>query len=75
MKLVLAICNQKRKTNNPDLNTPILTYKNPGFVIPLHHWNNPEYFAVSFFSLFLMGTESYISAINSSRKYKLLLDS
>ena len=36
IKLVLAICNHKKKNNNQDVNTPILIYKNPSRVIPLN---------------------------------------
>lgn len=36
MKLVSAITNHKRKSNNKDAYTTILTYKNSGRVIPLN---------------------------------------
>lgn len=75
MKLVSAICNHKRKSNNQDVNTLILTYKNPGRVISLNDWDNPEYFTASLPSLFAFGTGDHISTTNSSRKYKIPLES
>lgn len=74
IKLVLAIYNYKRKNNNQDVNTPILTYKNPDCVIFLNDSNNPEYFIAFFLFLFSFNTKSQIFATNFSGKYKILLE-
>lgn len=72
IKLVLTICNHKKKSNQ-DVNILILTYKNPICIISLNNWNNPEYFIAFLPSLFFFDTRSHISITNSSRKYKILL--
>ncbi len=68
MKFVSAITNHKRKSNNKDANTPILTYNNSGKVVPLNDWENPEYFTASFPSLFLFGIGGHISTTRGSKK-------
>ncbi len=68
MKLVSAITNYKRKSNNEDANTPILTYKNSGRVVPLNDWENLKYFMASFSSLFSFGIGGHISRIRGSKK-------
>lgn len=73
MKLISAISNYKRKNNNQDVNTLILTYKKPSQVVFLNDWDNLEYFTISFPFLYFFDTKSHISATNSFRKYKILL--
>lgn len=40
INLISAITNQKKKSNNKDTNTPILTYKNSGYIVFLNDWEN-----------------------------------
>ena len=74
MKLVSTISNYKKISNNQNVNTPILTYKNPGCNFFLNDWDNPEYFTTSFLSLFSFGAKGHISITNFSKKYKILLN-
>lgn len=67
MKLVLAITNNKKKSNNKDANVPILTYKNSGCVIPLNNWENPKYFTASVPSLFHFGIGGHVSTTRGSK--------
>lgn len=74
MKLVLAITNHKRKSNNKDANTPILTYKNSGSIIPLNDWKNLDYFTTSFPFFFSFGIRGHISITRDSKKVNILLE-
>lgn len=74
MKLVLAITNYKRKSNNEDANTPIFIYKNSGCVIPLNDWKNSEYFTALFPSLFPYRIGGSVSIIHGSKKRNILLE-
>ena len=73
IKLSLAISNHKTKSNNQDGNTTLLIYKNASSIVILNSWNNPEYFTVSFSFLIFFDIRGYISAINFSKKGKILL--
>ena len=46
IKLVLAISNYKKKSNNQDTNKPISIYKNAYYIILLNNWKNSNYFIV-----------------------------
>lgn len=65
IKLVSAISNHKKKSNNQNVNTLILSYKNLDCIISLNDWDNPKYFTVSFSFLFLFSTRCHIFILSS----------
>ncbi len=64
MKLVSAITNHKKKSNDEDTNIPILTFKNSGKIIPLYDWENVEYYTTFFhFFSFLVLEAIYLQHV------------
>lgn len=67
MKLVSAISNHKRKSNNQEANISIFTYKNAGYIVSLNDWENIKYFTVFFSFLFFFNTRNHKFATSSSK--------
>lgn len=74
IKLVFAITNHKRKSNNKDDNIPIVTYKNSSRVVHLNNWENLVYFMAFLPSLFLFGIGDHVSITHGSKKRNVPLD-
>ncbi len=74
MKLVSAITNHKKKSNNENANIPILSYKNSDRVVRLNNWENPEYFTTSFPSLFPFGIGGHVCTTRGSKKRNIPLE-
>lgn len=68
MKLVSAITNHKRKSNNENANTPIFTYQNSGRIVFLNDWENLEYFTAFFLIFFPFDIRGHISITCGSKK-------
>lgn len=70
MKLVLAISNDKNRSNNDKINSLILTYQNYGRITPLNNWDNQKYFTACFPTFILFKIGNHLSTTNGLKKRK-----
>lgn len=74
MILVLAITNEKNRSNHDKTKFLILTYQNNKCITPLNDWDYLKYF-IAFFSIsFFFDIAGYLSTTNGLKKEKILLE-